>query len=334
MAKQVFPEGPLPGRIRRRFYKGAMRVIWWRYYDDDMAIETIREKTDALTGISMSRIRHRYPDVNITSVAIGAATCEWICPDDCVPGQAMLYLHGGGYFMGSAYAYRLYAARMARYFRMPVLLADYRLAPEHPYPAALDDAIAALHWLQGRDDVTQVFVGGDSAGGGLTLATLLRARDEGMPTPTAAFCLSPWTDLALTGRSLRRNSRRDTMFNRRMIRRFAPYYPGGNDTRDPYISPLYGDYTDLPPLLVLVGREEVLLDDSLRLETRIPEGGLELEVWHGVPHVWPVVLPGISESRRAMGRIRKFLREKAKAGARPDYGASTRFQGQAGSPTT
>ena len=191
-----------------------------------------------------------------------------------------------------------------------MLCLQYRLAPEHPFPAALDDAVNAYRWLMAEGaDPRRTAVMGDSSGGGLTFATLLRLRDEGVPLPAAAVALSPWTDLALTGPSLQRNSKADAMIRSDEAPRLADCYLAGADPRTPYASPLYGDPTGLPPTLIQVGSDEVLLDDSVRLAERMRAAGceVELEVWPRMPHVWQVwarVMPEARAGARAHRRVR------------------------------
>lgn len=192
-----------------------------------------------------------------------------------------------------------------------MLIIDYRLAPEYPFPAALDDAVGAYHWLlAGGIDASNIIVIGDSAGGGLTLATLLKLRDNRAPLPAAAVLLSPWTDLALTGDSLRPNAEVDPMLNALDLPRLANEYLAGANPRLPYASPLYGDLAGLPPVLIQVGGDEILLDDAVRLHERLQLAGskAELEVWPRMPHVWHLFAPAIPEPQRAIGVIGSFVR--------------------------
>ena len=225
----------------------------------------------------------------------------------------ILYFHGGAYVAGGPALYRDFIWRIASAARAHVLCPVYRLAPEHPFPAALDDAISTYRWLlaEGVDPRHTVLMG-DSAGGGLAFATLLRLRDEGMPLPAAAVGLSPWTDLALTGASVTRNAGQDAIVQARYMPTLAGLYLAGADPRTPYASPLYGDLAGLPPALIQVSDAEALLDDSVRMAERLRSAGcaIELEVWPRLPHVWQTWARIMPEARTAITRIGAFVQER------------------------
>jgi acetyl esterase/lipase len=223
----------------------------------------------------------------------------------------MLYLHGGAYVYGSPSHYRDFIWRVADATTSRVLCIDYRLAPEHPFPAAVDDAVNAYRWLVATGaEPRRMAIMGDSAGGGLVLATLLRLRDQGEPLPAAAVALSPWTDLTLSGESLRANAEADPMLNAAQANSFVECYLAGADPRNPYASPLYGDPQGLPPSLILVGGDEILRDDAVRMAERLRSAGCpaELEIWPRMPHVWPLFARILPEGARAMERIGAFVR--------------------------
>ncbi len=226
--------------------------------------------------------------------------------------RAVYFLHGGGYIFGNADTYRLFNSVLARRLNARVYAANYRLAPEHPYPAALTDAVqgyldtlAAVHH---RAD--QILFVGDSAGGGLVLALLLKLRELGHPLPAAAIALSPWTDLACESASITANEATDVMFYADTIRGCAPHYSQQHDPRDPFISPLYGDLTGLPPLLLFASESEVLRDDSVRFAERARAQGVttELHLYAGMPHVWPV-FAFLPEAQQALKQIEKFMQD-------------------------
>jgi monoterpene epsilon-lactone hydrolase len=226
----------------------------------------------------------------------------------------ILFLHGGGFAGGSPRLYRNLTWRLAAAAGAALLCPDYRLAPEHPFPAALDDARASYGFLLAEGlDPRRIVLIGDSAGGGLVFSLMLRLRDEGVPLPGAAVALSPWTDLAMTGDSLRRNAAADPMIDPDRVLPLAAYYLAGTDPRTPYASPLYGDLAGLPPSLIQVGSDEVLRDDSVRLATRLRAAGVRvvLEIWPRMPHVWHAFAPLVPESRRAIARIGAFVRGEA-----------------------
>lgn len=226
---------------------------------------------------------------------------------DC---RHVFFLHGGGFIIGSPALYRHFTWRIASAARAHVLAVDYRLAPEHPFPAALDDAVVAYRWLLTDGALPrQIAVMGDSAGGGLVLSLLLRLRDLRIPLPAAAVALSPWTDLALTGSSLKLNAGVDPMVSPCHVQRFVDCYLGGADPRSPYASPLYGNLAGLPPTLIQVGSDEVLRDDAVRMADRMNAARcpVELEIWPRMPHVWHLFAPVMPEARQAIARIGEFV---------------------------
>jgi monoterpene epsilon-lactone hydrolase len=250
--------------------------------------------------------------VRISPAHVGGVPGEWV--DGPSPAKSvLLYLHGGGYFGCSAQSHRPITVGFAlQGFR--VLAPDYRLAPENQFPAAVDDAVAAYRGLLSEGNLPgQIFVSGDSAGGGLALSLLLALREAGIPLPAGAALFSPWTDLAATGESIRTNAGRCAMFNGPDIGPSARYYLGEMDPRNPLASPLYADLTGLPPLLIHVGADEVLRDDSTRLAERARAAGVrvDLKVWPVVPHAWQLAPNKIPEARQSLRESVAFLRELA-----------------------
>jgi monoterpene epsilon-lactone hydrolase len=222
----------------------------------------------------------------------------------------VLYLHGGGYLFGSPRTHRQPLLAMARAFRAPAYGLDYRLAPEHPFPAAYDDALQAYQWLLGKHPDAAIVLAGDSAGAGLAIATALGIRDAGLPPPLAIVGFSPYADLAVTGASVESNGRSCAMFKADAVREAAALYLAGADPRDQRASPLYGDLTGLPPMLLFVSRHELLRDDTLRLADRAVAAGVKVElvVRDKLPHVWPVFMPGLPEARDAFATVAAFAR--------------------------
>jgi acetyl esterase/lipase len=248
-----------------------------------------------------------------TTVDAGGIPAVRVATRASQPHRHVLYLHGGGFVTGSSSLYRHLTWRLADATRAHLLSVDYRLAPEHPFPAALQDAIGAYRWLlaQGADP-RHVAVVGDSAGGNLAFALLLKARDENLPLPAAAVGLSPWLDLALESPSLRHNADADPMLNAPEAPKLVHYYLGDRDPRTPYASPLYGDFAGLPPALIQVGSDEILRDDAVRMAQRLRAAGreVELEIWPRMPHVWHLFASVMPEARQAIARIGTFLQSK------------------------
>jgi epsilon-lactone hydrolase len=236
---------------------------------------------------------------------------EWVSPrDGPKSGRVVYYLHGGGYISGSAKSCRPITATLARLADARVFGLDYRLAPEHRFPAGLEDAVAGYRWLLSRGtDPGSTAIVGDSAGGGMTLALALRLRDAGQPLPACLVCLSPWTDMTSESESLITNSDRDSMFVGEDIERYAHAYLGDHSRRDPLASPLLANLGGLPPLLIQVGREEVLLDDARELHAKIQAGGgsSELHIYEDVPHGWHYGAPFVPETRAALREAADFI---------------------------
>lgn len=240
----------------------------------------------------------------------GGVPAEWLVPPDLSHGRVVLYLHGGSYICGSPDSHRSLAGNIAIASRARALVIDYRLAPEHPHPAALEDAIAAYRWLIGNQvDPRNMAVAGDSAGGGLALALLVSLRDQNIPLPAAGICLSPWTDLAFTGESWESKAAVDLVIYRYKELEFARMYLGGLNPKTPLASPLYADLKGLPPLLVQVGTDEVLLSDAVRFVGRARQAGVDavIEEWDRMQHVWQFAASFIPEGRRAIARIGEFI---------------------------
>lgn len=238
---------------------------------------------------------------------------EWLKPDRAAPGRTILYFHGGGYVFGSPRTHRPITYALALGATAPVFSLDYRLAPEHPCPVAIEDALAAWTWLLGLGaDPKEIFVGGDSAGGGLVLAMMQSLRDKGAATPGGAFLFSPWTDLAATGGSIVENADSDAMFTSDTIRRGGARYAGGLPLDDPRLSPLYGRFDGLPPMIVFASDAEVLRDDSVRAveKMRAAGGTVDFKLENGLVHAWPLFKPLMPESARTIREVAAFIRKE------------------------
>ena len=248
--------------------------------------------------------------MKVETVTIGGVPGERLTPPVTTPGAVTRYLHGGGYCIGSPRSHRHLAAAIGAAAETVVVLPDYRLAPEHPFPAAVDDAVAVYRALL-ADGVapSRIAIAGDSAGGGLTVATLLALRDARVPLPAAGVCLSPWTDLTCTAASYKTKAANDPIVKVEGIGEMATAYLRGQDPKTPLASPLFADLAGLPPLLIQVGSDEVLLDDAVQLAERAKAAGVPttLEVWEDMVHVWPWFLSLLDEAPAAVAAIAKFI---------------------------
>lgn len=272
----------------------------------------MREQSVEEARSMYDKARYVFPvpeGVGVEEAAIGGISAEAHTPPDHGAG-VLLYLHGGGYAIGSPASHRHLIGALAAASRTRAYALDYRLAPENPFPAALDDAVAGYRGLLASGvSPASIAIAGDSAGGGLTVATLLAVRDAGEPLPAAGVCISPWTDLTITAGSYRTHAKRDPLVFEEDIKRWGEAYLGDADPRAPLASPLFADLAGLPPLLVQVGSEEVLLDDSVRLVERAKKAGVDasLEVWDDMIHVWHWFGEYLDEAAAGVDRIGKFL---------------------------
>lgn len=270
--------------------------------------------TVAQARAGMERVSEQLPsDVEAIAADAGGVPAQWIVPPAANAERVVLYLHGGGYTMGSSNTHRAMVARIAQASSARALAIDYRLAPENPFPAAVEDATAAYRWLLSEGhSPDKVVIAGDSAGGGLTLATLAALRDSGVPLPAGAVPISPWTDLEGTGESIRSRVNRDPMVEPEGLAAMAKMYLGKHDAKTPLASPLHADFRGFPPLLIQVGDAEILLDDATRVAKRAKAAGVEveLEVWEDMIHVWHVFAKLLPEGQQAIGRIGRFVAER------------------------
>lgn len=267
---------------------------------------TLRDGADALAP--------KQPPAGVSCDVVGGAVKgEWHRAENAEPGRTVLYLHGGGYVFGSPRSHRAFTYSLAKAAQAEIFSLDYRMAPEHPFPAAVDDAVAAYEWLLGEGrDPAKLVIGGDSAGGGLALALLLSIKARGLPCPAGALLLSPWTDLATTGASLDENEKSDAMFKKVYIVEGAKRYLAAADPKAPLASPLYADLAGLPPMLIFVSDSEVLRDDSTRLQERLSAAGVQskLVTEKGLIHVWPIFPGRFPEAMKSIREAAAFILEK------------------------
>jgi epsilon-lactone hydrolase len=282
-------------------------------WDDRTSIPDFRRQCEAgarrlklLDGIEVL-------PVTIDGVSgIANRQAEWLIPDGAAKDKVILYTVGGGYVSGSCTDHRAMVAKITKGSGVRTLLFDHRLAPEDPFPAALDDTVTAYRWLLAQSNSpSNILIVGDSAGGGLCLATLLALRDQGIPLPSAAVALSPWTDLALTGESYR--TKLDTSIDPPgMSVVYSKHYVGENDPCLPLISPLYGELRGLPPLFICVGTNETMLDDSTCFAEKAKAAGVDvtLRAWEGMVHCFPLMAPLFPEATQALDEICAFIKNR------------------------
>ncbi|MGO9780061.1 MAG: alpha/beta hydrolase [Streptosporangiaceae bacterium] len=292
------------------------------------AIESLRDRQKASAGQApppLEQLRatfvpgdrlHPVPDdVLVTDVTAGGVPAHWLAAPGTDPGRVLLFLHGGGYELGSVRSDGELAARLGRASGMRVLFPEYRLAPEHPFPAAIDDVLAAYRWLRTSQDVSpgSLAVAGDSAGGGLAVALLAATRDAREPRPAAAVLMSPTVDLTSSGASMSERADQDPISTPAMLRQFAAEYLAGADPKTPLASPLFASLSGLPSLLIQVGTADLLLSDSERLAAAAAEAGVDvtLQIGQGLPHVYQLLL-GTPEAAQATEHIGTFLRARVR----------------------
>ncbi|MFY9224090.1 MAG: alpha/beta hydrolase [Blastocatellia bacterium] len=250
-------------------------------------------------------------DTTTEKILVNGINAEWISTPNTDKNYVMLYLHGGGYVLGSPNTHRALVSRLADATKSLVLLLDYRLAPEHPFPSAVEDAVSAYRWLLNNGFSNEnIFICGDSAGGGLTLATAISLCDANEKLPKRLALISPWTDLAATGDSLTTLAEIDPWLTSPELTDLAKLYLATTDSKHPLASPLFADLSGLPEMLIQVGADEILLDDSIRLAKKAEEMGVNatLEVWKGMWHVWHAFADKLSEGQEAINKIGLFLR--------------------------
>ena len=261
-------------------------------------------------------------DVTVEPVTANGVSSEWTSTPDADRGKAMLYLHGGGYVIGSLDSHRHAIAEMGRAARAPALAIDYRLAPEHPFPAAVDDALAAYRFLLANGVAAGgITIAGDSAGGGLVVAAMLAIRDAGLPQPACGWTISPWVDMEAIGGSMVSKAATDPTVQKAGILDMAKQYLGGADPRSPLAAPIYGDLRGLAPLLIQVGAAEVLLDDAIRLAqvAGAADVAVDLQIWPEMIHVWHIYHPELGAGRRAIAAGGEFARAMTSRGSRSGF---------------
>jgi acetyl esterase/lipase len=284
-----------------------IQLIRSRPVREEGTIEKTRQEFEALAWL--------FPvaaDIKRQPASANGVPGEWISAPNSTDAATILYLHGGGYTIGSVNTHADMVSRICRASGARAFSLNYRLAPEHPYPAAVEDATKAYRWLLGQGIRPEsIVISGDSAGGGLSLATLLALKAAGDPLPGAAVLLSPWTDLDATGESMKTRAESDPMITVDPLKTTALIYAGKASLTDPLVSPLYGDFHGLPPMLIQVGDAEVLLDDSTRVAEKATAAGVDvtIEVWDEMIHVFQIFAPTLPEGQQAIDRIGEFVKQ-------------------------
>jgi acetyl esterase/lipase len=274
---------------------------------ENPTVERLRRGFEAMT-----RVFPVAADVGVEVTALGGVPVERVAPPGVDPGRAIFYVHGGGFVMGSPGTHRNLVARLCRAAGAVGWVPDYRLAPEHPFPRGIDDVVAAYRAVLATGlSPARVAIVGDSAGGGLTMATLLALRNARLPLPAAAVCISPWVDLTISGASVETRAELDPWIPAAGLHGMKGLYLAGADARHPLASPIFADLSGLPPLLVQVGTAEILHDDAERLAAQVRACGGEVtfEAWEEMVHVWHA-FPMLPEAGRAVERIATFVRER------------------------
>ena len=250
-------------------------------------------------------------DVKVQAVTANGVKAEWTSTPDADPSSAILYLHGGGYVICSLESHRHLAAEVGRASGARTLAIDYRLAPEHPFPAPVEDTVAAYRYLLDSGlKPSRIALAGDSAGGGLVVGALLAIREAGLPLPGCGWCISPWVDMEALGQSFTDRAEADPTVQKATIQMMAQWYLGGADPKHPHAAPIHGDLRGLPPLLIQVGAAETLLDDSVALARKAGAADVfvDLQIWPEMIHIWHIYFPMLAAGRRAIEAGGSFVR--------------------------
>ncbi len=291
--------------IRSRLCRILTKTLVAPKFNPNVPLEKARKGME-----DVAKLSRLPPKTQVEQVAFGGISAEWVFREKAPEDRVVLYLHGGGYNVCSPNTHRELAARIALHCSAKALVPDYRLAPEHPFPCALEDALSAFRWLLGRGlKGHQIAIAGDSAGGGLSLATAISLRDEGDPLPASIACISPWTDLTMTGNSIEANANVDPMLNASILKMWADNYVGTGDPRSPLVSPLYADLNGLPPLLIHLGTQEVLIDDSMRLVKKAEADDVDVtfQVYDQLWHVFHLNARLMPEAKSAVLEFAVFI---------------------------
>jgi acetyl esterase/lipase len=293
--------------FRSKFCRLLTKCLVALKFNPNKTIDEMRKGTE-----SLAKLASLPSDTKAEKITLNSISAEWICAKEAQEDRVILYLHGGGYNICSPNTHRELAAHISMASGAKVLLPDYRLAPEHPFPSALEDATSAYQWLldtglTGGD----ISIAGDSAGGGLSIATSISLRDAGEPSPASIVCISPWADLKMSANSIKTHAEIDPMLNLQLLKIMASNYIGDGDPHSPLISPIYADLKGIPPLLIHVGSDEILLDDSTRLAERAKGAGVDvtLNIFNQMWHVFHLTARLMPEAKNAIKDLGSFIRK-------------------------
>ena len=283
-------------------------ILRTRPQPDPPTVEAFRARTEEM-GDRMPA----PPEAIVEKITVAGCKAEWVSHPGANPNRQALYLHGGGYVIGSPNSHRNLAYNIAKAMDGRCLVLDYRMAPEDPFPAAVEDSVAAWQWMlaQGANPA-RMSIMGDSAGGGLTIAMQVALKQRGLQLPSCSVCISPWTDLEGTGDSIKSKADVDPMVKEEGLHNYSALYRAGADPRDPLASPLYADVSGLPPMLIQTGTAEILMDDSTRFAEKARAQGVDvtLELWDDMPHIWHIFAPMLSEGADAIAKLGAWTRER------------------------
>ena len=294
--------------FKSRFWRTILRAT---FKNKKLSIAELRAN-----GVKNSKMLGEVSkNITVEKINMEGIQAEWLIPfsSSTRSEKVILYLHGGGYVTGSIEDHRMMCGLLANATGAKVLLPEYRLAPEHPFPAALDDALKVYQWLldQGYSSANMI-IAGDSAGGGLSIATVLALKEKSGSLPAAVVCLSPWTDLALTGQSHTTKAKAEAILNKDVLHEWALCYTDESNLTNPLVSPVHGEFHGFPPLLIQVGSEEILLDDSTLLVEKAKSAGVHvtLKIWDGMWHVWQALGDLIPENKKTFEEIGQFVQRQ------------------------
>lgn len=294
--------------FKSRFWRTILRAI---FKNKKLSIAELRAN-----GVKNSKMLGEVSkNITVEKINMEGIQAEWLIPfpSSTRSEKVILYLHGGGYVTGSIEDHRMMCGLLANATETKVLIPEYRLAPEHPFPAALDDALKVYQWLLDQGYLsTNMIIAGDSAGGGLSVATVLALKEKSASLPAAVVCLSPWADLALTGQSHTTKAKAEAILNKDVLHEWALCYTDESNLTNPLVSPVHGDFHGFPPLLIQVGSEEILLDDSNLLAEKANSAGVDvtLKIWDGMWHVWQALGDLILENKKTFEEIGQFVQSQ------------------------